>query len=76
MGASVFGKAKNDCSLESGDLYVCKPSKGFMVTPWRRHGCKAPSEYKVENINNHSVVTLNNAIFTFSTIISLSLGNK
>ena len=33
-------------------------------------------EYRVENISNHSVVTLNNVILTFSTIIKLSLRNR
>ena len=33
-------------------------------------------DYRVENISNHSVVTLNNVILTFSTIIKLSLRNR
>ena len=33
-------------------------------------------DYRVENISNHSVVTLNNVILTFSTIIKFSLRNR
>ena len=33
-------------------------------------------EYRVQNISNHSVVTLNYVILTFSTITLLSLQNR
>ena len=86
MDASVFGKAKNDSRRGLGG--ELKPARGPGRWPGEGAGAKPPNNFffdikhaktvivRVENISNHTVVTQNNIILTFSTIISLSLGNR
>ena len=75
MGTPAFGKAKNDCSW--GGPGRC-PGGGkapiFFLSIKHVYMVIVRGEYRVGNISNHSVVTLNSVIF--STIISLSLINR
>ena len=74
MGTLVFGKAKNDCRW-GGDALPFPPFFFFFFVYKTHYNSDRWGEYRVENISNYSVVTLNNVLLKFSTIISLSLQN-
>ena len=69
--STLGGPRRYPCRSEAAQFFFVF---GFLYKTCSNNDCQG--EYRIEIISNHSVVTLDNVILTFSTIISLSLQNR